>query len=710
MLRVFCFTLFVAIAATVAAAQRPAATPKPDDDVVKISTNLVQVDVTVVDKNGKVVRDLRPDEFEVYENGKRQDISNFSFISSVRDTSVEQPKKPAAPQTILPPTTPVRPEQVRRTIALIIDDLSLSFESVYYARRAVRKFVDEQMQDGDLVAIIRTGAGIGALQQFTTDKRQLYAAIEKIRWNPMGAGRIGAFAAMEEPELQLPGEDEDAGVRTTEGVKREQESTRTSIFATGTLGAINYVVRGMQELPGRKSIMLVSDGFKLYEEDAMGFRQSGRVLDALRRLVDAANRAAVVIHTLDARGLVYTGLTAADDTGSRNPQQVEDELSRRRGELFDTQAGLQYLAVQTGGTSLVNNNDLSGGIRKILDDQSYYLIGFVPDEDTFNPKLPKFNRLEVKVKRPGVKVRYRSGFFGISDDKVAGLATGPTGRAKLFHALTSPFAIGQIPIRMNAIFNAVPGGAAYIRSLLHLDLRQIKFEVLPDQSRKAVVEILVVAFGDNGVIVDQSGQAYTMTFPKDVYERVVKEGVVHSVVFPVKKAGAYQLRVAIRDTANDNVGSANQFIEIPNLKKDRLVLSGLGLENMPIAEWQRRNSSTAVEAASSALNDTSSRQFSRGSVLNYGFTAFNAKPGSAEGGNLEWQLRLFRDGKVIFEGKPQIVRAEDAKPKAANIFGSLMLGAEMEPGDYVLQIVVTDKLRKAKQNTATQFVQFEVLD
>ena len=708
MLRILFIAVVIVFCAALSLAQRPTQTPRTDGDVVKISTNLVQVDVTVVDKRGQIVRDLRPDEFEIYENGKLQDISNFSFISNVRESTVEPSKKPSTPQTALPPTMPVRPEQVRRTIALIIDDLSLSFESVYYARRAVKKFVDEQMQDGDLVAIIRTGAGIGALQQFTTDKRQLYAAIEKIRWNPMGAGKIGAFAAMEEPELQLPGEDEETGVRSREGVKREQESTRTSIFATGTLGAINYVVRGMQELPGRKSIMLVSDGFKLYEEDAMGFRATGRVLESLRRLVDAANRAAVVIHTLDARGLVYTGLTAADDTGGRSPDQVEQELSRRRGDLFDTQAGLQYLAVQTGGTSLVNNNDLSSGIRKILDDQSYYLIGFVPDEDTFDPKLPKFNRLEVRVKRPGVKVRYRRGFFGISDEKVAGLTSGPTGRAKLFHALTSPFSVGQIPIRMNAIFNAVPGGAPYIRSLLHIDLRQIKFEVLPDQSRKAVVDVLVVAFGDNGTVVDQSGQAYTMTFPKDVYERLLKEGVVHSVVFPIKKAGAYQLRVAIRDTANDNVGSANQFIEIPNLKKDRLVLSGLALENIPFAEWQRRNSSSVAAASTTALNDTSSRQFSRGSVLNYGFTAFNAKPGSAEGGNLTWQIRLFRDGKVIFEGKSQIVKAEDAKPKAANIVGSLMLGAEMEPGDYVLQVVVTDKLRKAKQNTTSQFVQFEV--
>ena len=708
--KAFYLVLFLTTLATLTIAQQPTPTPKTDNDVVKISTNLIQVDVTVVGKDGKVVRDLRPEEFQVFQNGKKQDVSNFTFISSVKETAVNDAPKKSEPQPLLPPA-PVKPEQVRRTIALVIDDLSLSFESTYYARRAIKKFVDEQMLDGDLVAIIRTGAGIGALQQFTTDKRQLYAAIEKIRWNPVGTGKIGAFAALEEPSLAPPPDDNQPGVRTAEGIQREQESTRNAIFATGTLGAINYVIRGMQELPGRKSILLVSDGFKLFEEDATGFKESGRVLDSLRRLVDAANRASVVIHTLDARGLQYTGLTAADDTAGRTPQQIDEEMSRRNGDLLDTQAGLQYLASQTGGTSVFNNNDLAGGIRKILDDQSYYLIGFVPDDETFDPKVRRFNKLETKVNRPGVKVRYRSGFFGVTDEKMEAAVTGPTGRAKLFHALTSPFTTGQIPLRLNAVFNAGPDGAPYVRSLLHIDLQQIKFEELPDKSRKAVVEIIVIAFGDNGAVVDQSGQSYTLSFPKDTYERLLKDGLVHIVTFPVKKPGAYQLRVAIRDTATDNVGAANQFIEIPNIKKDRLTLSGVIFENIPFAEWQRRNKPGATFTPTTAFNDTSARQFRKGTVLNYGFSTFNAKPGSAEGGNLESRMRLFRDGKVIFEGKPQpISGTPDPKTKAVSVFGALMLGEEMQPGDYVLQIAVTDKLRKPKENSASQFVQFEIVE
>ena len=684
-------------------------TPKPDEDVVKISTHLIQIDVTVTDKNGKVVHDLSPDDFEIYENGKKQNISNFSFISNTQTATATDKPKDKKQQVVALPPSPVRPEQVHRTIALVVDDLSLSFESTYYARRALKKFVDEQMQDGDLVAIIRTGAGMGALQQFTTDKRQLYAAIERVRWNPVGTGNIGAFAPMEgkvdtglPPDLQ----------KSIDDNKKDFDQFRTSVFATGTLGAINYVVRGMQELPGRKSIMLISDGFKLFEEDhETGTREYGRVLEALRRLVDAANRASVVIYSLDARGLAITGLTAADDTSGRSPDQIESELTDRRNELFDTQDGLVYLAKQTGGTALINNNDLSGGIRRILDDQSYYLIAYVPDTDTFDPKSSRFNNLSVKVKQPGFKVRYRSGFFGTSDEKSTAIAAGPTGRNKLFAAVTSPFGSSQIPVRLNAIFNVGKDNTPYVRSLLHIDLSQLKFEELPNKSKKAVIDVLVIAFGDNGAVVDQSGKSFSLEFPPAVFEKYLREGLVHIFTFPVKKPGAYQLRVAIRDEATDKVGASNQFIEIPNLKKDRLMLSGVVVEDIPVSEWQERNASTSRPTSSTALNDTSTRQFKSGTVLNYAYSVFNAKAGSAQTGNLEFQIKLFRDGKLMFEGKPQkaVDLSPNPRPNAVDLLGSLMLGSAMAPADYVLQITVTDKMADPKHNSASQFVQFEIV-
>ncbi len=688
----------------------PSRTPPADDaDVVKITTALIQIDVTVTDKSGKIFADLRRDEIEIYENGKKQDISNFTFISNVRDV-VEKGKDNTA-GVRLPPTT-IKPEQVRRTIALVVDDLTLSFESTYYVRRALKKFVDEQMQDGDLVAILRTGAGIGALQQFTTDRRQLYAAIEKVKWNSIGAGGIGAFAPLEAKiDTGAPEAEPDPGERTAEGIEREFNDFRQSVFATGTLGAVNYVVRGMAELPGRKSVMLLSDGFKLFTKDASGSIESGRVLNSLRRLIDQANRASVVVYTMDARGLQVTGITAADNTSGRSVEEIQKAQNNRSEELSDTQDGLQYLARETGGFAIINNNDLSGGIRRILDDQSYYLVGYEPDADTFDPKTRRFNKLAVRVTRPGARVRYRSGFFGVSDENIS--RPKETGNQRLLTALTSPFAVNDISLRLNALFGSDQRQGAFVRSLLHIAAKDLTFTDGPDGSKQAIFDVLAVGFGDNGAAVDQISKTYTMSLRKDVYDRFLKNGFVYDFTFPMKKPSAYQLRVALRDHATEKVGSANQFVEVPNLKKNRLTLSGVGLENISLENWNKRNSGIAAnDIESNPLSDTSLRQFKRGTVLNYGFTIFNAKTTAVAPANLSSQVRLFLDGKPIFDGKSQPVLAAAAQndPKAINYAASLGLGTTMKAGEYVLQIVITDNLAKEKRKTVTQFVQFEIVE
>ena len=208
-----------------ALAQQPSPTPsnppplpspqeiqKPDsEDVVRITTNLVQVDAVVTDKNGKVVTDLKPEEIKILEDGRQQKITNFSYNVTETPAAVVRKEKPTTVDKNAPPAAPTRlkPEQIRRTIAIVVDDLGLSFESTHFVRGALKKFVDEQMQTGDLVAIIRTGGGMGALQQFTMDKRQLYAAIERVKWNSNGRGGIAAFAPLEPPTPGPQGADVD---------------------------------------------------------------------------------------------------------------------------------------------------------------------------------------------------------------------------------------------------------------------------------------------------------------------------------------------------------------------------------------------------------------------------------------------------------------------------------------------------------------------
>src|SRR5262252_6471240 len=211
---------------------------RDEDDVVRITTNLVQVDAVVIDKDGKRVTDLKPGEVQIFEDERQQRITNFSYIPGMNSLPAVIPT--AARSSPGPPAA-LKPDQVRRTIAIVVDDLGLSWQSTQLVRRALQKFVDEQMQPGDLAAIIRTSGGIGALQQFTSDKRQLSAAIDHVKWYMSGRATGGAFAPLGTENLpNLPAE--------AQAAYDDLEQFRQELFTVGTLGAINYVVRGLQQL------------------------------------------------------------------------------------------------------------------------------------------------------------------------------------------------------------------------------------------------------------------------------------------------------------------------------------------------------------------------------------------------------------------------------------------------------------------------------
>src|SRR5260370_6849334 len=236
-----------------------------------------------------------------------------------------------------PPPVKLRPDQVRRTVAMVVDDLGLSFESMAQIRGALKKFVDQQMQPGDLVAIIRTGAGMGAVQKFTSDKNELYAAIERVKYNPLGRSGVGAFAP----------------VGGESGGPAGVNSFRDEYFTRGTIGALNFVIAGLKEMPGRKAVVLLSDSIRLFDEQGL----NDIILESMRHLTDAANRASVVIYGIDARGLPTLSLTAEDNPKGRdgrplNGPQLARIQQQRHEQYFRSQDGLNYLSQETGGLFL----------------------------------------------------------------------------------------------------------------------------------------------------------------------------------------------------------------------------------------------------------------------------------------------------------------------------------------------------------------------
>ena len=698
---------------------------RPDDDVVKITTNLVQVDAVVTDKDGNIVTDLKPEEVQIFEDGKPQKITHFAY--NVTGTGVVKTTgKPLATNKandVAPPVVPepLKRDHVHRTIAIVVDDLGLSFESISILRVALKKFVEEKIEPGDLVAIVRTGGGAGALQQFSSDKRQLYAAIERVKFNLMGRADSSAFSAIRAPNLKIPDEKESRG--------QSAENFREEVFSVGTLGTLRYVVAGLRDMPGRKSVLLLSDGLKIFNPgDTTG---TNRVQTALESLTDLANRASVVIYTMDARGATPVGLQAQDNVQMASPlgpngnqrglirgvREVDQLMTFRRNSFYESQNGLNYLAQQTGGLAIMNTNNLSGGIQRVLDDQrGYYLIGYRPDETTFDAKSGrrKFHDLSLKVTRPGkYTVRMRNGFFGVSDEE-----TQPAQKSAaklLLNAISSPFISSDVHLQLTSLFANDATTGSFMRSFLHIDMRDLTFKDGPNGTHECVFDVLAMTFGDNGVPVDYNGQTFTVQLPEAEYRRAIKQGLVYKVTVPIKMPGAYQFRMSLRDTATDRVGSVSQFIQVPDLGRNRLALSGVLLSGKTLAAGVA-NANPGVQDGKVASDgdpeaSTAVRRFRQMMRLEYGLLVFNAVLDKATGHpKLTTQVRLFRDGNQVFSGAELPFNPKGQTDLGRLVVaGALDLGTDLTPGEYIFQIIVSDMLAEKKNRVVTQWMDFEII-
>ena len=734
-------TLLTAIVAQQSTTPTSPPPQRPTSDtaeVVRISTNLVQIDAVVTDRRGQHIADLGAEEFEVYEDGNRQQISNFSYISIQPESNALSTEKPKSDdKTPLPPRPPeqLRPEQVRRSIALIVDDLGLSFESTHFVRNALRKFVDEQMQSGDMVAIIRTGAGVGALQQFTTDKRLLHAAIDRLKWNAFGRRGISAFGNIGDDAYYTEPRDRKRGTFTSTGVDEPTkiDDFRDEVFTVGTLGALNYVVRGLKELPGRKSAVLLTDGLDLFNSTG---GQNYRALDALRRLIDLANRSSVVFYTIDARGLLsgsdsaanaLVGKTEGDGSGEiastgLSGTRIMADLRSRSLEILEAQNGMSYLARQTGGVLVTNNNDIAQGIRRVLDQKGYYLIGYRPAESTFNADGRRnFHRLEVRVKRSGLSVRTRLGFYGVNTE--AAQPAHRTPPQQLLAALTSPFATGALDLRLTSVFLNDASNGSFVRSLIHVGGYSLTFTQESDGTHQASVDVAAVTFNDEGAAVDQRFRTETVKVRGDEYLAARRDGITFGINLPVKKPGAFQLRIAIRDAPTGRVGSANQFIEVPNLNKNRLALSGLYAAGDTNQRLSPASAQSVVQDGTSTASDEATpgrlakqdaqagpavRRFRPGMVIDYGYEAYNVQLDRATGrAQLQTQVRLFRENQQVFTTQMRNLAGQPGA-KRLTARGRLQLGQNLMPGDYILQIIVIDVSAKDKRRVATQWIPFDI--
>lgn len=680
---------------------KPAPPPPPQqsgdqDDVIKITTNLVQVDV-VVTKGGKLVTDLTADDFEIYEDGRRQTITSFAYISNI-PTSAPQPAPTTATKKkddVVVPFTPVKPNDPRRIMAFVVDDLGIAWENIPLVKRQLRKFINEQMEPHDLVAIIRTGGELGVLQQFTNDKRLLLRAVERLRWNHCNRVGIHTFAPV--------------GVSDFGGSLCGGRSYYSSLRSLG------FIVDAMGQLPGRKSMVVLSDSMPVETQEnelgsgpgtARGERltlgpNTENFSGALHKVAERAIRSSVVIYSVETTGLVYTGPTAADPfplglrqvwagegPAETGPQQTTRMMNDRSKALWNRRQGGDLIARQTGGFPIRNSN--SYDFDRILEDQAgYYLLGYRPSEETFNRRL---HRIKAKVKRSGMSLRTRFGFVGVTKEEAK--RAKPTPRSATNLALASPFAAQDIEVDLTSFFADDKQSGPVVRSFVYVDPKDLTFTRV-DGRYHASLELYGVIFGDNGVIVEERADAATFNFSDADYEQITRDGIGIGFDMPAKRPGAYQVRVAARDKATSKIGTAGQYMAVPDLKKkQQLAVSGIVLGTIN---------------ADKTVGRTGIRRFLAGSDLYYAYNLYNAIDENGNPRDLVMDVILFREGKVVQTVPGVPIVATDQSDRSQVFVGStLRLDPALEPGHYHLQVVVRNRNVKQKGPAVAQWADFAI--
>jgi VWFA-related protein len=709
-------------------AQQPAPQPSPTPgiqplEVVTINTELVQTDVMVFDKAGRLVEGLSPDEFVLTLDGKPQPISFFESIRTGSSQEATQLKRTTATESQTPRTPPTSLAGVTRpgrVILFFVDDVHLSNASLTRTRKALTEFLDKRLHDGDQVAIVSTSGQIGFLQQLTDNEAVLHEAIERLNYkrNPETyAGRtvITDYQAnqvaehndralfnylvsstMNEYQL-VPTKGGDARGLSTLAVNNvknrvQQIQVNSRSAANDTLAVLLSLMRSSSQLPGRKLVFFVSDGFVT---DTRG----SNAMTMLKRVTELASRVGIVVYTMEASGVYYD--PAVDAARNDFSDGIGSGVAARNwtAESAGTREPLRILADDTGGRALLNSNSIPGSIQEALDEtSSYYLLAWRP-----NAEAQRTGKAQLKVSlknRPELRVRLRRNYYipsakaaepvlpkappsrnSQSESAPGAAKNGPHPEAELLSTLGSLYPPRTLPVSLAVGYVNTPKQGQMLKMSMQVERWAFDFGSGTDEKKE--IDVIGAAIDDRGLIVSFK-QLLTVT-PNTAAEQSD---------LPVQwnqqlrlAPGLYQVRVALRERGSGRTGGAQQWIEVPETSAGSLQMSSVF-----VGERKAADGEPAVTPGAVLVNVT--RSFDHGSALRFQTYLYNTGGSAA---NIEIEARVLQDGETISVLPAAKVPTDSVKDNALPYWAELSL-AGLRPGYYQLQITATD--RRTKQSVA----------
>lgn len=695
--RVLSFIIvLVCLACLTAHAQenKPAQKPAERDDVVRVNTELVQTDVTVFDKDGRVVTGLEREQFELFVDGQRQPIAFFeSVVTGGRNEDAAlkavRGSKPA-PSAIADPDSTER----GRTIVFFINDLNLEPGSLARTHKTVKHFIDYMLGPNDQVAITSASGQIGFLQQLTDNPIVLRAALERLKYVP-GAMRDGERPAMNEYAAFLIAErndralfeyfvqqtmkanNADGGIASAIVERRARAIIRQSdAVVKVALSSLVNLLNSTGKLPGRKLVFFMSDGF------VPNFRGSD-FTDMMLRATGAAASSGVVIYSLDARGLSNDSSLDASNSGGADPYGVLS--SRMSGERTFSQEPLHALAADTGGRALLNSNALEDGIARALDETSrYYLLSWRPESNA--QRAPNFPKIKITIAgRPDLKVQLRRGYLGAraEQSKPNTQSASVQLESKDLVALPESSTV-ELRTALFVGYKQTPGKTMQLTSSIQVSAQSLSES--GSASGKADTNVLGAVFDSRGKAVGSFKQR--LDVPRSHGQATpAYVNFNHQVeVAP----GLYQVRIIATERGSGRINGAMEWIEIPGIKAVAFSISSLYTGEIV-------NSGNTGQVGVNA-----SRRFARTSRLRFTTYIYNAAH-SASPPHLGVQTKILRGEQAVIT-PPETKVSTEKLTDFTNITytGEFPLNA-LPVGSYVLEVTVTDRTATASASQRFKF-------
>ena len=686
-------------------------TPPPaqqSDEVVRTYTELVQTDVMVFDKQGKFVNNLTRDNFELRIDGKPRAIQSFELITAGSDE--ESQLAAARGATSINIKRPV-PLDRGRIVFFYIDDFHMSAGDFPMARKVITNFIDKEMGQNDQAAIASATGQIGFLQQLTSDRTVLRAALDRLKVRTYSVRDMERPPMTEFQATLIERNDRDVleffvneTIRNNPGMSRDtaasivQGRARTmlaqgAVFNTNTLLGLERLVRSANKLPGRKIVFFISGGFLIEN-------RHNDVISKIRDITTASARSGVVIYSMDARGLV-TGLPDASTEVAFDPS---GRLAHSQaGELTATQDGMYALAADTGGKAIFNTNDLSKGLAPAMKETaSYYLLAWKPDAEA--QKQRRFRSLEVKlINRSDLTVRVRKGFFDVDPEPVVAKeqpaetppSPGKTAPAKLRETIAAAYPERSLPILLSADYYDVAGKGSTLATSILIPGEFLVFGPQPDGKTQAVVDL-------NGVLYDDKGVPKSSFIERILVTETTKPQRDITFTYPAKiEPGLYQVRVAVRDDKSGRVGSAHAWMQVPDLTKKQLTMSSLLLGE--------RSQSTVTNVSKSddfggPVAISASHRFRRESTLRFLLFVYNSTLSTTDHQpDTAVQVQVIRDDQPVITTALRKITTDAVTDLARLPYAAEIPLSSLQPGRYLLQVAAIDRLSKQSTTRQTHF-------